>query len=60
MSRRVGPGTTYQASESESVNTSAFLITYLVSLPTTRLEPSRPAADATREVVERWLLDGLM
>src|SRR5713226_8410036 len=24
------------------------------------LEPSRPAADATREVVERWLLDGLM
>jgi hypothetical protein len=21
---------------------------------------SRPAADATREVVERWLLDGLM
>src|SRR5712692_1739963 len=28
------------------------------SLLTSRLEPSRPAADATREVVERWLLDG--
>ena len=29
-------------------------------LPTSRLERSHPAADATREVVERWLLDGLM
>ena len=25
-----------------------------------QLERSRPAADASREVVERWLLDGLM
>jgi len=30
------------------------------SLLPSGLEPSRPAADATREVVERWLLDGLM
>ena len=30
------------------------------TLPVTRLERSRPAADASREVVERWLLDGLM
>jgi hypothetical protein len=28
--------------------------------PETRLERSRSAADASREVVERWLLDGLM
>jgi len=28
------------------------------TLPTSRLERSRPAADATREVVERWLLVG--
>src|SRR5216684_3248302 len=27
---------------------------------TSRLERSRPAADASREVVERWLLNGLM
>jgi hypothetical protein len=26
----------------------------------TLLGRSRPAADASREVVERWLLDGLM
>jgi hypothetical protein len=26
----------------------------------TALGRSRPAADASREVVERWLLDGLM
>jgi hypothetical protein len=32
----------------------------VVFLTKSRLEPSRPAADATREVVERWLLDGLM
>jgi hypothetical protein len=28
--------------------------------PSTAFGRSRPAADATREVVERWLLDGLM
>ncbi|MFI5096117.1 MAG: hypothetical protein ACHQIK_22075, partial [Candidatus Acidiferrales bacterium] len=27
--------------------------------PVTALGRSRPAADASREVVERWLLDGL-
>jgi hypothetical protein len=31
------------------VNTSAFLVTYLVRLPTSRLERCRSAADATRE-----------
>jgi hypothetical protein len=29
-------------------------------VPQRDFEPSRPAADATREVVERWLLDDLM
>ncbi len=28
--------------------------------PVRALGRSRPAADATREAVERWLLDGLM
>src|SRR5258708_35874708 len=32
----------------------------ITTCPPTRLERSHPAADATREVVERWLLDGLM
>jgi hypothetical protein len=31
-----------------------------IHLPVTALGRSRPAADATREAVERWLLDGLM
>jgi hypothetical protein len=31
----------------------------LVKLPPSGLEPSRPAADATREVGERLLLDGV-
>ena len=30
------------------------------SITTGAFGRSRPAADATREVVERWLLDGLM
>jgi len=30
------------------------------TVPPRGLERSHPAADATREVVERWLLDGLM
>ena len=28
------------------------------SVNTSRLGPSRPAADASREILERWLLDG--
>jgi hypothetical protein len=31
----------------------------LAKCPVTAFERSRPAADATREVVERWLLYGL-
>jgi hypothetical protein len=30
------------------------------TFPITAFGRSRPAADASREVVERWLLDGLM
>ena len=32
---------------------------YYSTSPVTALERSRPAADASREAVQRWLLDGL-
>jgi hypothetical protein len=34
--------------------------TFVTQFPIRAFGRSRPAADATREVVERWLLDGLM
>jgi hypothetical protein len=49
----------YETAASEHVGDSRKrLVVTLVNA--SRLEPSRLTADATREVVERWLLDGLM
>jgi glycosyltransferase involved in cell wall biosynthesis len=43
-----------------SVHSRAFFRGFCATFTVTAFGRSRPAADATREVVERWLLDGLM